>query len=139
MADSDAGRHTFRVWRVRSAELTDEPATTPPGFALQRAWQEIVGTLDERRGLRHVAALVDRGTVRWLRAYFGARLTVGDTDNDGRVHVDIEFPSTYEDPARELCGYADALEVLGPREVRSRMAELGDLLVRRHRAPLAGA
>ncbi len=61
--DTDAGRHTFRVWRVRSAELTDEPATTPPGFALQRAWQEIVATLDERRGLRHVAALVDRGTV----------------------------------------------------------------------------
>lgn len=50
-----------------------------------------------------------------------------------------DFPSTYEDPARELCGYADALEVLGPREVRARMAELGDLLVRRHRAPLAGA
>ncbi len=72
------GRHrrratTFRVWRVRSAELTDEPATTPPGFALQRAWQEIVATLDERRGLRHVAALVDQGTVRWLRAHFGAR------------------------------------------------------------------
>src|SRR5215212_2529889 len=54
VADTDAGRRTFRVWRVRSAELTDEPATRPPDFDLQQAWQEIVATLDERRGLRHV-------------------------------------------------------------------------------------
>jgi predicted DNA-binding transcriptional regulator YafY len=131
VADTEAGRRTFRVWRVRS--------TRPPDFDLQRAWQEIVATLDERRGLRHVAALVEPGIVRWLQAHFGTRLTVGDTDHDGRVHVDIGFPSTYDDPARELSGYADGLEVLSPSDVRARMAELGTLLVRRHGASLAGS
>jgi predicted DNA-binding transcriptional regulator YafY len=134
VADTDDGRRTFRVWRVRSAELTDAPARRPPDFDLQQAWQEIVATLDERRGLRHVAALVDPGIVRWLRAHFANRLTVGDTHDDGRVRVEIGFPSTYDDPARELSGYADGLEVLSPPEVRARMAELGALLVRRHGA-----
>ncbi len=139
VADTDAGRRTFRVWRVRSAELTDQPATRPPDFDLQRAWQEIVASLDERRGLRHVAALVDPSNVRWLQAHFGTRLTVGGSDDEGRVHVDIGFPSTYDDPARELSGYADGLEVLSPPEVRARMAELGALLVRRHGASLTGS
>jgi predicted DNA-binding transcriptional regulator YafY len=139
VADTDAGRRTFRIWRVRSAELLDEPATRPADFDLQRAWQEIVTSLDERRGLRHVAALVDPGFVRWLRAHFGNRLTVGETDEGGRVHVDIGFPSTHEDPARELCAYADGLEVLNPPEVRVRMAELGALLVRHHGVSVGGS
>ncbi len=134
VADTDAGRRTFRVWRVRSAELTKEPATRPPDFDLQQAWQEIVASLDERRGLRHVAALADPSIVPWLQAHFGTRLTVGETYADGRRRVDIGFPSTYDDPARELCGYADGLEVLGPDDVRARMAELGNLLVRNHGA-----
>src|SRR6195952_1690265 len=32
VGDTDAGMRTFRVWRVRSVELTDEPARRPPGF-----------------------------------------------------------------------------------------------------------
>ena len=134
VADTDAGRRTFRVWRVQSVELTDEPAVRPPDFDLQRAWEEIVATLDERRGLRHVAALADPGLVRWLRAHFGTRLRVGDTADDGRVHVDIGFPATYDDPGRELCGYTDGLEVLHPPEVRERLAEMGRALVGRYTA-----
>jgi predicted DNA-binding transcriptional regulator YafY len=96
VADTDAGRRTFRLWRVRSAELTDEPAIRPPDFDLQQEWHEIVTTLDERRGLQQVAALVDRDMLRWLRAHFGTRVIVGDMHDDGRIHVDIGFPSTYD-------------------------------------------
>lgn len=132
VGDTDAGRRTFRVWRVRGVELTDEPATRPPDFDLAAAWQEIVHSLDARRGMRHVTALADPGLVRWLRAHFGTRLTVGDADDEGRLHVDIGFPSTHEDPARELCGYAEGLEVLDPPDVRRRLADLGAILSRRH-------
>ena len=134
VADTATGRRTFRVWRVGSVELTGEPAERPPDFDLQRAWEEIVATLDERRGLRHVRALADPGILRWLRAHFGTRLTVGATADDGRVHVDLGFPDGYGDPARELCGYDDALEVLGPPEVRDRLAEIGGALVARYGA-----
>ncbi len=131
VGDTDAGRRTFRVWRVRSVELTAEPAVRPPGFDLQRAWDEIVTTLDERRGLRHVHALADPEAIKWLRSQFGTRVTFGDAEADGRVNVDIAFPATHEDPARELAAYADSLEVLDP-EVRGRMAELGRMLATRH-------
>ena len=128
VADTAAGRRTFRVWRVQSVELTDEPAARPPDFDLSRAWEEIVTTLDEGRGLRHVAARADPDVVRWLRVQFGTRLTVGP-EEDGRVHVDIGFPPSHDDPARELSGYAAALEVLDPPDVRDRLAEIGDALV----------
>ena len=132
VADTDNGRRTFRVWRVQSVELLDEPAVRPPDFDLHKAWQEIVTTLDERRGLDHVTALVDEDHVRWLRVQFGTRLTVGETEADGRVRVDIGFPTTYDDPARELVAFGGALEVLEPVEIRRRMAEYGRDLVARH-------
>jgi predicted DNA-binding transcriptional regulator YafY len=132
LADTDAGRRTFRVWRVRSVELTDEPAERPPGFDLYRAWQEVVDTLDERRSFRQVTALASRDLLQWLRVHFGNRVTVGEPVDDGRVTVNIRFPETHEDPARELCAYGDALEVLSPADVRERLAEIGTALVRRY-------
>jgi predicted DNA-binding transcriptional regulator YafY len=132
VGDTAAGRRTFRVWRVSSVELTDEPAVRPPGFDLHRAWREIVETLDERRGLRQVAALADPDIVRWLRVQFRTRLAVGDTDDDGRVNVVIGFPLTHDDPARELAAFAGRLEVVAPADVRERLLEIGQLLVRRH-------
>jgi predicted DNA-binding transcriptional regulator YafY len=132
VADTDAGRRTFRVWRVRSAELTDLPAARPPDFDLQQAWEEIVATLDDRRGLRHVIALADPEMVRWLRVQFGTRVAVGDARDDGRVEVDIGFPESHDDPARELAIFAEGIEVLAPVEVRARLAEIGRQLVANH-------
>jgi predicted DNA-binding transcriptional regulator YafY len=132
VADTDAGRRTFRIWRVRSVERTGEPVVRPPDFDLQRAWDEIVATLDERRGMRHVAALAEPFALRWLRAQFGTRVTVGTGNADGRINVDIAVPATHDDPARELTAYADALEVLDPPDVRARLAEIGRLLASRH-------
>jgi predicted DNA-binding transcriptional regulator YafY len=129
LADTDAGRRTFRVWRVQSAELTGKPASRPDGFDLRTAWEEVVATLDERRPLRQVTALADPGLLRWLRAHFGTRLAVGATHGDGRVRVELGFAEQHPDPARELCGSADGLEVLGPPEVRRRLAEIGAALV----------
>ena len=132
VADTDNGRRTFRVWRVQSVELLDVAAVRPADFDLHRAWEEIVATLDARRGLRHVSALADPSMVRWLRVGFGTRLTVGATVDDGRVHVDVGFPETHDDPARELCRYADGIEVLAPEAVRVRLKEIGAALVARH-------
>jgi predicted DNA-binding transcriptional regulator YafY len=135
VADTDNGRRTFRVWRVSSVALTDEPAVRPPDFDLHTAWQEIVLTVDERRGVSHVTALAEPGVVRWLHVRFGTRLTVGAPTDDGRVNVDVGFPETHDDPARELSGFAGDLEVLAPPEVRARMADIGSKLVARHGSP----
>ncbi|HET7490056.1 MAG TPA: YafY family protein [Acidimicrobiales bacterium] len=131
LADTDAGRRTFRVWRVRSAEITGEPAARPDGFDLRAAWDEVVATLDEHRSTRTVTALVDPSLLRWLRAHFGTRLTVGAAGDDGRLPVELAFPE-HHDPARELCAYGEGLEVLGPPEVRAALAAIGAGLVRRY-------
>lgn len=132
VADTDAGRRTFRVWRVQSVELLADAVVRPADFDLHRAWEEIVATLDERRGLRHVTALADAEVVTWLRVHFGTRLTVGAADVGGRVHIDIGFPTTHDDPARELCSFAGGLEVTGPPDVRARLAEIGSILAATH-------
>jgi predicted DNA-binding transcriptional regulator YafY len=132
VADTDKGRRTFRVWRVQSVDLTDDPVVRPDDFDLQSAWSQIVATLDERRGLRHVTALAHPELVRWLRIHFGTRVIAHDTIEDGRVRVDIGFPEHHDDPARELAGYADGLEVLRPDDVRERLVEIGRRLVERH-------
>ncbi len=131
VADTDAGRRTFRVWRVQSVEFTDEPAVRPAEFDLQRAWDEIVATLDERHGMRHVHALADPQAIRWLRGQFGARVVFGEPGTDGRTPVTMSFPATHEDPARELLVFADCIEVLDA-DVRARMAEFGRVLADRH-------
>jgi predicted DNA-binding transcriptional regulator YafY len=133
VADTAGGLRTFRVWRVQSVVLLSEPVTRPPDFDLATAWKEIVATVDEWRGQQVVSALADQDVVRWLRAQFGTRVTVGEAVDDGRVRVEIGFPETHDDPARELSGFGGALEVLGPPEVRVRLAEIGAQLVVRHR------
>lgn len=132
IADTAAGRRTFRVWRVRSVTLMDEPAVRPADFDLHKAWQEIVASIDERRGLRHVVGLADPYAVRWLRVHFGDRLSLGSIRDGGRVEVEIRFPATHDDPGRELAGFADSLEVSGPADVRERMADIGRKLLARH-------
>ena len=58
--------------------------------------------------------------------------SVDGAGDDGRLRVDIGFPDSHGDPAIELCGYAEGLEVLGPPEVRDRLARLGTVLRERY-------
>ena len=135
VADTDAGRRTFRVWRVQSVALLDEPAVRPDGFDLNAAWAEIVSTLDERRGLRHVTVVVEPAHVRWLRVQFGTRVSVGEPDeaHEGWVRCDVSFPVHHDDPARELAAFGGAIEVVDPPDVRKRMREIGRALSAQHR------
>ena len=134
VADTDKGLRTFRVWRVQSVEPTGEPAVRPRDFDLHQVWQEIVTRLDGERGVRLVRGVADIEFVRWLRLHFGTRLEVGPEDGDGRVAVEIGFPETHDDPARELLGYTEGLEVLDPPEVRDRLRAFGNRLVERYGA-----
>jgi predicted DNA-binding transcriptional regulator YafY len=131
VADTDAGMRTFRVWRVRSADLTEDPVRRPPGFDLAKEWQRVVAEMDARRGTSRVRVLADPSIVGPLRGHFGTRFTVGETADDGRVALDIGFDGDGR-PAMELAGYAFALEVVDPPEVRDDLAAIGYRLVERY-------
>ena len=136
VAGTDAGLRTFRVWRVHSVELTDEPVVRPPDFDLAKTWEGVVATLDELRSAVRVRAVVEPSAVGWLRSHFGAaRIAASDPLEDGRIPVEIGFPESYR-PAMELAGYGAVLEVLDPPEVRHELAALGARLVERY-APVS--
>jgi len=131
VAHTDAGMRTFRVWRVQSVGLTDEPAYRPPGFDLAETWRGVVDAIDSRRTTARVRAAADPAIVGWLRGHFGVRLAIGGPAGDGRVTVEIGF-GAMEDAARELAGYGLGLEVIDPPDVRRHLAAIGTELVQRY-------
>jgi predicted DNA-binding transcriptional regulator YafY len=133
VAETDAGLRTFRVWRVQSVELTDEPVRRPPGFELAKAWEEIVARVDEHRASRRVRALAEPTIIGWLRGHFGNRLSVGEAVEDGRIGVGIGFGDTRQ-AAMELAGYGFGLEVLDPPELRDELVAIGTRLLERYAA-----
>ena len=131
IADTEAGLRTFRVSRVRSVVVTDDPAVRPEGFDLEEHWSSVMAEIDERRVPFRAFALVDPEAVPWLRASFGSRLEVGERKADGRVTVELRSWSAHT-VAGELAAFARWVEVVGPPEIRDALAGLGSNLVARY-------
>ena len=117
---------------------TDEPVQRPEGFDLAAAWRDIVSTLDDQRAPTRVGVRTGPGTADVLGYVFGTRMveTVPGSDGrvDGRVDLEIRGQST-EMLARQLAGFADAIEVLWPESVRLQLADIGRALVAHHGDP----
>ncbi len=128
VAGTDAGQRTFRVSRVRSVVLTDEPAERPEGFDLADAWKTIVETLDERRVTFRTVVRTDQETLRWLHGAFGNRVSPLGETADGRVEAEIRGWSSHT-TASELAPFGARVEVVGPEEVRAELATIGAALV----------
>ncbi|HEX5149681.1 MAG TPA: WYL domain-containing protein, partial [Candidatus Limnocylindrales bacterium] len=125
VAGTDAGLRTFRLSRVRSVTLTDDPVDRPEGFDLEQTWNEIVDTLSERRAGFRATARVVADAVGWIRSAFGVRVTVGQTGGDGRVEVQLRSWSA-DALADELAGSGAMVEVIDPPEARAALARLGE-------------
>jgi predicted DNA-binding transcriptional regulator YafY len=123
IGDTDAGRRTFRVDRIQSVEITDDPVVRPQGFELADAWQMITTEVEHVRMPIVVRALVQQHAMSWVRYAVGTRLRIGMAIDDGRVEVEIRSSSEYS-VATELAGFGRAVEVLGPPGVRERLAEV---------------
>lgn len=146
IADTEHGRRTFRVNRVRSVEVTDLPAVRPDGFDLRAAWQEVVVTVGERRLPVRATVRLDRSYVHGLRAQFGDDMMLAEVDGDGgdrggdrdggdaRVEVIVGGPSAFR-IAQHLAGWGTLVEVVEPAEVCDHLARIGRELVQRYPGP----
>ena len=136
IAGTGTGQRTFRVWRIQSAQLTDQPTVRPPDFDLRQEWETIAANIAELRGEQTVSALAEPRAVSWLHAQFGKdRVSVHSTTtttNDGRLHVEITFPTTHT-PVAELAGFAPVVEVLEPANLRTELHSLGQRLVTQYK------
>jgi predicted DNA-binding transcriptional regulator YafY len=138
VAETDAGRRTFRVDRIQSVEITDDPVVRPEGFELADAWKMITTEVELVRTPIVVRALVDPESMSWLRHTFGTRIRIGMAVHDGRVDVEIRSHNQYS-VAGELAGFGRFVEVLEPVEVRQRLATLAEELGALYSATAASA
>ena len=138
IGETDAGRRTFRVDRVQSVEITDDPVVRPEGFELADAWQMITTEIEHVRMPIVVRALVHQHAMSRVRYSLGTRLRIGMAIDDGRVEVEIRGPSEHS-VAADLAGFGRMVEVLGPSGVRQRLAEVAGELANLYAGTAASA
>lgn len=131
IANTEAGRRTFRIDRVSSVDLTEDPVNRPEDFDLAESWREIADEVDRRRTPLEIQAVCTPEGIGKLRMGLGSRLEVGGTTADGRVEVVIRGYNEYA-LAGELAGLIEWLEVTGPPGVRDHLASIGNALVKRY-------
>ncbi|UYF94915.1 YafY family transcriptional regulator [Rhodococcus aetherivorans] len=134
IAGTDRGQRTFRVDRIVRAEPTDEPAARPDGFALDAAWRQVVGEVEQRRSRTWATVLLAARFVPILRDHFGRHCHAAGELGDGRVRVRVAAPTPL-DIARTLAGWGAMIEVTEPPSVRAELARIGAELTGRYRDP----
>lgn len=115
---------SYRVSRIESAEILDEPAVRPPGFDLAAFWEESSEQFRANLPRYRVRARVRQSVVQRLR--FAGRFArveeVGDADSEGWVEVALRFD--VEEMACEYAlGFGTQLEVLEPEGLREKVAQ----------------
>lgn len=131
IANTDAGRRTFRIDRVSSVEPTGDPVHRPEGFDLAESWREIADEVDRRRTPLEIQALCTSEGIGKLRMTLGDRLEVGGSTIDGRIEVVIRGYNEYA-LAGELAGLVEWLEVTDPPGVRDHLVLIGNALIERY-------
>ncbi len=131
IAGTDAGQRTFRVFRVTSVEVLDEPADRPAGFDLAETWKGISVEVEDRRAAESVTIVASAYILPVLRGMFGNRLRkVGDEpDEHQRLRIAGSSPQIL---ASELAGFAEHIEIVEPPAARAHLAMLGRALVARY-------
>ncbi len=128
LANTEAGLRTFRVDRMASVEGTCDRVVRPDGFVLADAWSLIADEVNERRLPFRGQALVSPRALGIIRSQLRNRLRIGSAQADGRIEVEIRGYSV-EAVGGDLAGFGSMVEVLGPPELRDRLAQVAHELL----------
>jgi predicted DNA-binding transcriptional regulator YafY len=115
VARRSVGMRVYRISRVVSARALDAGFDRPPGFELDRFWEEWTRAFEQTRSRVEVTVRVSEEVRRYL-------------PGDGRVEPDGSVTVAFEnlgDAYRELLRFGADAEVLAPPELRRRVAETG--------------
>ncbi|WBB91292.1 WYL domain-containing protein [Verrucosispora sp. WMMC514] len=131
VANTEAGRRSFRIDRVSSADPTGDPVHRPEDFDLAESWRVIADDVDRKRTPLEARAVCAPQAIGILRIGFGGRLEVGGATTDGRIEVVIRGNDEHT-LAGELAGLVEWIDVTGPPAVRDHLASIGNMLVERY-------
>ncbi|NNH75208.1 YafY family transcriptional regulator [Nocardia uniformis] len=124
IAGTETGQRTFRVDRIVAAEPTDQPSQRPNDFALDQAWEQVVGEMERNRSRTWATLDIETRFVPILRDQFGRHCETETDLGDGRSRVRVGAPTPL-DIARHLAGWGALVEVLEPPSVRGELARIG--------------
>lgn len=127
IADTEAGRRTFRVDRITTIEPTGGRAARPEGFDLAGAWQDVLARVDDMRFQVTAHATLHPELLSVLPFALGNRAVIGDTTPNG-VALTLRGHSI-RSLAAEISGFGAYLEVHDPPELRDALAAIGQELV----------
>jgi predicted DNA-binding transcriptional regulator YafY len=123
VADTAAGRRTFRVDRIESVEITGERVERPAGFDLAEVWRQVVDEVEERRTPVRAHGRIHAHLLGHLRATLGPRAQIGPSDGEW---VDVELRGHHLVAlAAEVAGFGAGLEITDPDELRRELARIG--------------
>ena len=142
ICDTDKGLRTFRVNRVRSVTVLDQPVVRPEGFDLAEAWRSIAAEVEKQRTTVQAVVRVARRSVPGLRMVFGPTTRVigeaeGEAvapvriDADDQVDVLVGAPSEWG-IAQRLAPWGEYVEVIEPPGVRDQLVAIGKALIAKH-------
>ena len=124
VAAVDSDVRSYRVSRIQSAGLTDEPCERPAGFDLAAFWEQSSEQFRAHLPRYQLTARAHPDIIP--RLSFAGRFArvehVGQMDEDGWALVSIRF-DTQEMACEYALGFGPKLEVLEPPELRGKVVE----------------
>lgn len=116
-------RRTYRVSRVASVELLDDPVVRPEGFDLAESWTQARRELEDERIAVEVTLRVAAKALPRLRKQVAVRgQDLVPLATTGRVTVTVPFESTTW-ACEAILSFGPDVEVLAPAAMRRRVAD----------------
>jgi predicted DNA-binding transcriptional regulator YafY len=131
IAGTEKGQRTFRVERIKAAELTDVRAERPADFDLSEAWSRVVEEMEQQRSLMAATLLIEERFLWVMQDRHGRHVEVVGPVEDGRIKLRLTAPTPLM-IAQHLAGWGGMIEVLDPPSVQAELARLGTELATRY-------
>jgi len=127
---------TFRVSRVRRAEMLDEPSTVPEDFDLSAYWKEWLVEFGSLRGHVDVHLRVAPDAIDNLPRFLGedvrSQTLEARADPSAWLELDLTFDSL-EEARAQLLGLGTDIVVDEPAELRDELARVAAQIVAQYR------
>ena len=116
---------TYRVSRIRDAQILDQSAYRPPDFDLAAYWQQSSTAFKANLPRYQVEVRIAPMLLDYIQnAYRFIQIKQVDAptapNKDGWLHVVLQFETEYE-AATSLIGLGDQVEILAPLELRAQV------------------
>src|SRR5690606_9951740 len=122
IAGTANGLRTFRVDRIVASHPTGERFDRPAEFDLEAAWDEAVEEVERQRARATATVRVPISLTGVFAGQWGRHATV--TERGPEATVVVVAGASHVAIARQLAGWADAIDIVEPAAVREELVRI---------------